>query len=59
MAEPDYQLLTRTGHGARKQHAGDTEAKKTLSEAVYRQLTELHRYLLAIQGTRWCRENQR
>lgn len=52
LAEPDYRLLTRLGH----EFAAENSAlvvqkdKENTLQAVYQQLTELHRYLLAIQN---------
>lgn len=52
LAEPDYQLLTRLGHEfARKTvPLAVQKDKESTMQAVYQQLTELHRYLLAIQN---------
>ncbi|WP_437432743.1 type VI secretion system membrane subunit TssM [Yokenella regensburgei] len=48
----DYQLLARLGHEFSSENSaleGQKNKESTL-QAVYRQLTELHRYLLAIQN---------
>ncbi len=52
LAEPDYQLLTRLGHEFAPENSTLPEQKNKAStmQAVYQQLTELHRYLLAIQN---------
>lgn len=52
LAEPDYQLLTRLGHEFAPENSTLAEQKNKAStmQAVYQQLTELHRYLLAIQN---------
>lgn len=52
LAEPDYQLLTRLGHEFSPENstlAVQKEKENTL-QSVYQQLTELHRYLLAVQN---------
>ncbi|HBA6046424.1 TPA: type VI secretion system membrane subunit TssM [Escherichia coli] len=52
LAEPDYQLLTRLGHEFAPENSTLTvqKDKESTMQAVYQQLTELHRYLLAIQN---------
>lgn len=52
MAEPDYQLLTRLGHEFAPENStlAVHKDKESILQAVYQQLTELHRYLLAIQN---------
>lgn len=52
MAEPDYQLLTRLGHEFAPENStlAVQKDKENTLQAVYQQLTELHRYLLAIQN---------
>lgn len=52
MAEPDYQLLTRLGHEFSPENStlAVQKDKENTMQAVYQQLTELHRYLLAIQN---------
>lgn len=49
---PDYQLLTRLGHEFAPENSTleVQKDKESTMQAVYRQLTELHRYLLAIQN---------
>lgn len=49
---PDYQLLTRLGHEFAPENSAleVQKDKESTVQAVYRQLTELHRYLLAIQN---------
>ncbi len=51
-AEPDYQLLTRLGHEFAPENStlAVQKDKESTMQAVYQQLTELHRYLLAIQN---------
>lgn len=52
LAEPDYRLLTRLGHEFAPENSAlaiQKEKESTL-QAVYQQLTDLHRYLLAIQN---------
>ncbi len=51
-AEPDYRLLTRLGHEFAPENAtlAVQNNKENTLQAVYQQLTELHRYLLAIQN---------
>lgn len=51
-AEPDYQLLTRLGHEFAPENSTTAvqKDKESTMQAVYQQLTELHRYLLAIQN---------
>ncbi len=51
-AEPDYQLLTRLGHEFAPENSTSAvqKDKESTMQAVYQQLTELHRYLLAIQN---------
>lgn len=51
-AEPDWQLLNRLGHEFAPENSTLEEQKDKASilQAVYQQLTELHRYLLAIQN---------
>lgn len=53
MAETDYQLLTRLGREFAPENSLLVEQKDKASmlQAVYQQLTELHRYLLAIQNS--------
>lgn len=53
MAESDYQLLTRLGREFAPENSVLVEQKDQTSmlQAVYQQLTELHRYLLAIQNS--------
>lgn len=48
----DYQLLTRLGHEFAPENSAleVQKDKESTMQAVYRQLTELHRYLLAIQN---------
>ena len=52
MDEPDYRLLTRLGHEFAPENSALTveKDKESTLQAVYQQLTELHRYLLAIQN---------
>lgn len=52
LAEPDYQLLTRLGHEFAPENSTLVvqKDKESTMQAVYQQLTELHRYLLAIQN---------
>lgn len=51
LAEPDYQLLTRLGHEFAPENSTAVQKdKESTMQAVYQQLTELHRYLLAIQN---------
>ncbi|POP40628.1 type VI secretion system membrane subunit TssM [Superficieibacter electus] len=52
MAELDYRLLSRLGHEFSPENSALEEQKDKAStlQAVYQQLTELHRYLLAIQN---------
>lgn len=52
LAEPDYQLLTRLGHEFAPENStlAVPKDKESTMQAVYQQLTELHRYLLAIQN---------
>lgn len=52
LAEPDYQLLTRLGHEFAPENStlAVQKDKESTMQAVYQQLTELHRYLLAIQN---------
>lgn len=52
LAEPDYQLLTRLGHEFSPENStlAVQKDKESTMQAVYQQLTELHRYLLAIQN---------
>lgn len=52
LAEPDYRLLTRLGHEFAPENSALTvqKEKENTMQAVYQQLTELHRYLLAIQN---------
>ncbi|EDT2963772.1 type VI secretion system membrane subunit TssM [Salmonella enterica subsp. enterica] len=52
LAEPDFRLLTRLGHEfAQENSTLDIQNnKESTMQAVYQQLTELHRYLLAIQN---------
>ncbi|WET42757.1 type VI secretion system membrane subunit TssM [Citrobacter enshiensis] len=52
LAEPDYQLLTRLGHEFAPENSTliVQKDKENTLQAVYQQLTELHRYLLAIQN---------
>ncbi|EIE9115894.1 type VI secretion system membrane subunit TssM [Salmonella enterica] len=49
---PDYALLTRLGHEFAPENStlDAQKDKESTMQAVYRQLTELHRYLLAIQN---------
>jgi len=49
---PDYLLLTRLGHEFAPENSTleVQKDKESTVQAVYRQLTELHRYLLAIQN---------
>lgn len=49
---PDYLLLTRLGHEFASENSTleVQKDKESTVQAVYRQLTELHRYLLAIQN---------
>lgn len=49
---PDYPLLTRLGHEFAPENStlDAQKDKESTMQAVYRQLTELHRYLLAIQN---------
>lgn len=56
----DYRLLSRLGHEFAPENSALEEQKDKAStlQAVYQQLTELHRYLLAIR-TRQCRGNRR
>ena len=51
-AEPDYRLLTRLGHEFAPENStlAVQNNKENTMQAVYQQLTELHRYLLAIQN---------
>lgn len=51
-AEPDYRLLTLLGHEFAPENAtlAVQNNKENTLQAVYQQLTELHRYLLAIQN---------
>lgn len=51
-AEPDYRLLTRLGHEFAPENStlAIQNNKENTLQAVYQQLTELHRYLLAIQN---------
>jgi type VI secretion system protein ImpL len=51
-AEPDWRLLNRLGHEFAPENSTLEEQKDKGStlQAVYQQLTELHRYLLAIQN---------
>lgn len=53
LAEPDYRLLTRLGREFAPENNMLVEQKDKAStlQAVYQQLTELHRYLLAIQNS--------
>lgn len=53
LAGLDYQLLTRLGREFAPENSALTEYKDKTStlQAVYQQLTELHRYLLAIQNS--------
>lgn len=48
LAEPDYQLLTRLGHEFAPENStlAVQKDKESTMQAVYQQLTELHRYLL-------------
>lgn len=50
--EPDWRLLNRLGHEFAPENSTLEEQKDKAStlQAVYQQLTELHRYLLAIQN---------
>lgn len=52
LAEPDYRLLTRLGHEFAPENStlASQNNKENTMQAVYQQLTELHRYLLAIQN---------
>ena len=52
LAEPDYRLLTRLGHEFAPENStlAVQKDKESTMQAVYQQLTELHRYLLAIQN---------
>ncbi|EAA7842713.1 type VI secretion system membrane subunit TssM [Salmonella enterica] len=52
MADLDYRLLSRLGHEFAPENSTLEEQKDKTStlQAVYQQLTELHRYLLAIQN---------
>lgn len=52
LAEPDYRLLTRLGHEFAPENSilAIQNNKENTIQAVYQQLTELHRYLLAIQN---------
>ncbi|TDN50637.1 type VI secretion system (T6SS) IcmF/TssM family protein [Buttiauxella sp. JUb87] len=52
LAEPDYLLLTRLGHEFATENSTLTvqKDKESTLQAVYQQLTELHRYLQAIQN---------
>lgn len=52
LAEPNYQLLTRLGHEFAPENStlAVQKDKESTMQAVYQQLTELHRYLLAIQN---------
>ena len=52
LAAPDYPLLNRLGHefAAENSTLAIQKDKESTMQAVYRQLTELHRYLLAIQN---------
>lgn len=52
LVEPDYQLLTRLGHEFAPENStlAVQKDKESTMQAVYQQLTELHRYLLAIQN---------
>lgn len=52
LAEPDYRLLTRLGHEFAPENSALAvqKDKENTMQAVYQQLTELHRYLLAIQN---------
>lgn len=49
----DYRLLSRLGHEFAPENSALEEQKDKAStlQAVYQQLTELHRYLLAIQNS--------
>lgn len=51
-AEPERRLLVRLGHEFAPENGTQEEQKDKVStlQAVYQQLTELHRYLLAIQN---------
>ncbi len=51
--EMDYRLLSRLGHEFAPENSALEEQKDKAStlQAVYQQLTELHRYLLAIQNS--------
>lgn len=51
-AEADYRLLTRLGHEFAPENSALAvqNNKENIMQAVYQQLTELHRYLLAIQN---------
>lgn len=52
MAAPEHQLLTRLSHDFAPENStlAVHKDKETTMQAVYQQLTELHRYLLAIQN---------
>ncbi|WP_049857540.1 type VI secretion system membrane subunit TssM [Trabulsiella odontotermitis] len=52
LAEADYRLLTRLGQefSAENSTLAEQREKASTLQAVYQQLTELHRYLLAIQN---------
>ena len=52
LAEPDYSLLTRLGHEFAPENStlAVQKEKESTMQTVYQQLTELHRYLLAIQN---------
>ncbi|MBJ8735728.1 type VI secretion system membrane subunit TssM [Citrobacter amalonaticus] len=52
LGEPDYRLLTRLGHEFAPENStlAVQNNKENTLQAVYQQLTELHRYLLAIQN---------
>ncbi|STM20757.1 IcmF-like protein [Escherichia coli] len=54
----DYQLLTRLGHEFAPENStlAVQKDKESTMQAVYQQLTELHRYLLAIQNAPCTRE---
>lgn len=53
MAGTDYQLLTRLGREFAPENSVliEQKDKSSMIQAVYQQLTELHRYLLAIQNS--------
>ncbi len=54
MSSLDFQLLTRLGREFAPENGVLTETKDKIEstlQAVYQQLTELHRYLLAIQNS--------